>query len=449
MAWRYLFARKSHSAVSTIAVVSVCGVALATMATICVLSVFNGFQSIVDDRGQRLSPQLIVTRSDDALIPNADSLAEVLTLLPEVKVATPVVEADAVAGREGIQLPIKIIGVDSELYPLTNAIKQTLTNGSNWLETEVETTQNPTAAEPESEAENSSGYDEGLLVNADPISLDLDSEAEENLPALLSIGAAQQLEMLEGEGQIFLSDIDIFLPRRTATTISTSNPAASFMMQTFRTAGVFESQESELDMATVFLPISQARELLEYDSQGSSIYVATNADIEATKAKILNALGSEYTVKNRLEQNSLHLRMISIEKYVTFLLLSFILIIASFNLISTLSMLIVEKRKDLVTLSRIGASRRMIGAVFCWESAYVCAGGTLVGLIIGIALCLIQQATGIIAIGGDTAHMYVTAYPVVVQFTDVLLVLIPSFAIAMITATVSSRFALRQLREQS
>ena len=144
-----------------------------------------------------------------------------------------------------------------------------------------------------------------------------------------------------------------------------------------------------------------------------------------------------------MEQQTLNFRMISIEKWVTFFILSFILLIASFNIISTLSMLIVEKKHNILTLTRIGASRRLIGRIFWWESIMVCTMGTLSGIMLGSILCLLQQHYGFIGMSGSEATLIVQSYPVRLQWSDILLVIIPSLGVAMLTASISAKFSQR------
>lgn len=450
MAWRYLFARRSHSAVSVIAVVSVCGVALATMAIVCVLSVFNGFRNAVDMRDSRITPDLLVTPAASPVIENADSLASVIGEMPGVACATPVVADNAVAYRAGFQLPVRLLGVDPSAYRRLTGISSMIAPGGHFLDDSGNAAGETAASEPDEEAEASGEFSEEALFADVGVETSPVPEAETPVPqGVLSVGAAAQLGFSASlsPAEFASEGVVLFMPRRTATVLNEMNPASSFMTDSFEVAGVAESGQNEFDGNTVIVNIDVARSLLEYDAQASSVYVMTDSVAPLAAGELADRLGPKYEVRDRLQQHSLHLRMISIEKWITFLLLSFILLIASFNVISTISMLIVDKRRDIVTLSRLGAPRSMISEIFCWESAYVCAAGTLAGALLGVALCLVQQYFGIIKISGDASRMILTTYPVEVRVTDLLLVLVPSVGIAAVTAWVSSRFARRQITD--
>ncbi len=452
MAWRYLFARRSHSAVSVIAVVSVCGVALATMAIVCVLSVFNGFRNAVDVRDSRITPDLLVTPASAPVINSADSLCASIAALPGVACAAPVVTDNAVAYRGGYQLPVKLMGVSPEEYKRITGIERMIMPGGRFLTSSIEM-DSVSSAYWDEEITASGEFSEDALFSPEGVEETMpDLEEPVAVPqGVLAIGTASQLGFSATLSPTELSSegVVLFMPRRTATTLNEHNPAASFMVDSLEVVGVAESGQNDFDNNTILVDLDLARALLEYDTQASSIYVMADSVSPVSAAALASHLGNNYVVRDRLQQHSLHLRMISIEKWITFLLLSFILLIASFNVISTISMLIVDKRRDLVTLSRLGAPRSMISEIFCWESAYVCAAGSLTGALLGVALCLIQQYFGIIKISGDASRLILTTYPVEVRVTDLLLVLVPSVGIAIVTACVSSRFARRQIESSS
>lgn len=432
---------------SVIAVVSVCGVALATMAIVCVLSVFNGFRNAVDVRDSRITPDLLVTPASAPVIAEADSLSAAIAELPGVACATPVVADNAVAYRGGYQLPVKLMGVDPEAYRRITQIEKMVMPGGRFLKASIE--MDAESSSYEEEAVTAPGeFNEDVLFASEGVEQTSDFEDPEIVPqGVLAVGTASQLgfSAMLAPAELASEGVVLFMPRRTATTLNEHNPAASFMMDSLEVAGVVESGQNDFDSNTILVDLDLARSLLEYDTQASSIYVMADSVSPVSAAELASHLGKNYEVRDRLQQHSLHLRMISIEKWITFLLLSFILLIASFNVISTISMLIVDKRRDLVTLSRLGAPRSMISEIFCWESAYVCAAGTLAGALLGVALCLIQQYFGIIKISGDASRLILTTYPVEVRATDLLLVMVPSVGIAIVTAYVSSRFARRQI----
>lgn len=452
MAWRYLFSRKSHSAVNVIAIVSVCGVAVATMAIVCVLSVFNGFHDVILSRDSRITPDVEVTAADAPCIDNADSLLKTIRRVAGVRTATPIVADNAVAYRGARQIPVNLLGVEAAGYRRATAVDSLLWRGSRFDVTyapagggdgtQTLTAQQSAAIEHTAAAE----FDEDALFAdiADPVTETAENHTRAETPApmsVVSVGVADRLGLTEGDGD---GGIVLFVPRRTAT-LNVANPAASFMADSIGVSGIIESDQSEFDSQTIIVDIELARRLLEYTSEATAVYVSGADPSQSGRLaeRIRQTLGPHYLVRDRMEQQTVNFRMISIEKWVTFLLLSFILIIASFNIISTLSMLIVEKRGNISTLSRIGASRRFIGDIFFWESIIVCLIGTIAGIALGICLCLLQQHFGLIQISGDPGTLIVSDYPVSVQLTDIVMVLLPSGIIAVVTGWISSRFARR------
>lgn len=459
MALRYLFSRKSHSAVGIIAIVSVCGIAVATMAIVCVLSVFNGFHSVISERDSRITPDVAITPAHGAYIPQADSLAGRIATLKGVACATPVVSDNAVAYHDGRQTPVTLTGVKPEEYREIIQIDSLLYSGTRYnlsyydTPPPTEETELQAAEVAQIETTAAAEFDEAALFADIPADSGNMAETAPTAPhALLSIGIASRLGVDAGDisqnifnGKETVGEgVIIFIPRRTAT-LNTINPTSSFMADSLAISGVYASDQSEFDSETVIVDIELARRLLEYDHEATAIYVAAskNTDPARLAEEISGVIGEDYVVKDRMEQQTLNFRMISIEKWVTFFILSFILLIASFNIISTLSMLIVEKKHNILTLTRIGASRRLIGRIFWWESIMVCTMGTLSGIMLGSILCLLQQHYGFIGMSGSEATLIVQSYPVRLQWSDILLVIIPSLGVAMLTASISAKFSQR------
>ena len=254
--------------------------------------------------------------------------------------------------------------------------------------------------------------------------------------AEISIGTAA------GLGAQIDDNILLFAPRREGR-VNLSNPAASFITDSVSVIDIFQTNRSETDQNTIITDIETVRELLQYDGEASSIEI--NAKVGANISSIINTLkedlGAKYIVKDRLQQQEMDFRMISIEKWITFLLLFFILVIASFNVISSLSMLVLDKEKSIGTLRALGFSRRGIGSVFFWQSVFVTGIGGAAGIALGVMLTLLQQHFGLIRLQGDPESLLVTSYPVQLQGYDILLTLIPVVAIGLFTAILTSRFA--------
>lgn len=394
IAWRYLRAPKSHSAVSAISIISVVGVAIATAAIVCVLSVFNGFRGLLSDTLDLLAPDVLVTPATGKTFADADSLLNIINKIDGVGTAMPTVTDNALAIYNAKEMPITLRGVVPEIYSEITEIDSLFVNG-----------------------EGIAGYSPD--------------------DAAVSVGVAQQLGTGAGSEGLFL-----FAPRREGR-VNLSNPMASFLTDSVSVRGIFQSLQSEYDENTVICDISTARELFQYTTEATAIEINTNpdADISGVASEIHKALGEKAVVKDRFQQQETHFRMVNIEKWMTFLLLIFILMIASFNIISTLCMLIIEKQSSMATMSALGMNRRQIGKTFWWESIYVSLAGGIGGIIIGVALCLIQEKFGLIKLGGDPDILVVHAYPVIVEWSDLLVALIPVAAIGIITAWISAAFA--------
>lgn len=446
IAARYLWSRKSHSAVTAIAVAGVCGVALATMAIVCVLSVFNGFHDAILGRDSRITPQLLVQPARGPLISNADSLEHVVSAMKGVRAVTPAVTDEAVAYYEQHQLPVRIIGVKPEAYRTITAIDSIMVSGK-WkpqpqqvMDMAAET-DTDTEAGTHIEALAEEEFDEDALFAEEDLSEEPAPQAELPVsPILASIGAASNLGLPSSAD----AGVLVFLPRRTGD-INFADPATGFMIDSLAVTGVFSSEQADFDASTLIMDLETARRLLEYDTQANALYVGLEPgmDTASFRTTLSRLLGPDYKVSGRAEQQTLHFRMVAVEKWVTFLLLSFILVIASFNIISTMSMLIVEKRHNMLTMSGYGASRRFIGRVFFWESVMVCMAGSVAGIALGVALCALQMRFGFITVPGGSADMLLTSYPVRLNLFDLTVVFLLSAGVALLTGAVSAAYASR------
>lgn len=401
IAWRYLWSKKSHSAVSAIAAVSIIGVAVATAAIVCVLSVFNGFRNVLTEKLDTLCPEIVVQPSTGKAFADADSMTAAVRRTEGVAVATPTITDNALALYGTHEMPVTLKGVVPADYSKTTAIRYILLEGSRYI------------------------------------------DAEDSMPGtLLSIGSAMQLGARELDSGLLL-----FAPRREGR-VNLANPAASFRQDSVLVRGVFQAQQSQFDDNMVIVPIDVARNLFQYDTEASAIEIKVRpgADIEDVAARLRSSLGKTATVKDRLQQQEINFRMIEIEKWVTFLLLFFILTIASFNLVSTLSMLVLEKQDSLHTLRSLGMTRRAIAGVFRWESLLVSLIGGAGGILLGVGLCLLQEKFGMIKLNGDPGSLVVSAYPVEVRMTDLAAVAAPILLIGLLTGWISGRFARSRLK---
>lgn len=404
IAWRYLLSKKSHGAVATISTVSVCAMAVATAAIICVLSVFNGFKREIGSRLDSLLPDIEVTPAKGKTFADAEKTASRITSVKGVEVATPILSDNALVIYGGQEMPVKVKGVYPEDYSRVTAVKTLIP------------------------------ADFGHYISRDNIAEDMD--AKKPVESVIAIGVASRL-MAYPESTML-----IFAPKREGR-VNLANPLASFITDSLYVNGIYRSEQSQFDDDGIIMPIEAVRNLLQYDDEASAIEVKTRPGVDPASVTkdIISALGSGYIVKDRLHQQEMNFRMINIEKWVSFLLLGFILLIASFNLISSLSMLVIEKEDALSSFAAMGLSRRRIGGIFAWESLYVSLSGGIAGISIGLILCLLQQHFGLIKIGGDPNATVLHSYPVEVMASDILITLIPVVVIGLVTAAITAAFA--------
>ena len=260
--------------------------------------------------------------------------------------------------------------------------------------------------------------------------------------AVLSVGTAIRLATHPDA----MTPLALYVPRRLGR-INPANPMSAFRSDSLAVAGVYELNEAEKDASTLFVSLRTARELLDYDNgEASDIEVSLEKGIdpESAKKQISAVIGDNFRIADRLEQEEKSFRMIAIEKWITFIMLAFILLIASFNVISTLSMLMIEKADNMKTLKALGARTSMIRAIFTWEGWLISTSGGLIGIITGVILCLLQQAFGFIKLAGNEAQLSVTAYPVRVEATDILIVGLLVIATGLFISTITARFAPRR-----
>lgn len=376
IALRYLFSKKSHGVVNIISLISVIGVAVATMAITIVMSIFNGFTRLAASQLSALDPQIQVVPVEGKVIEDADSIVSIFVGLPYVEAAVPVVEERALLMAGNLQMPVVMKGV------------------------------------PE-------GYDQ--FCGIDSVLVDGQYLDDIGDTGMAQIGSG--VAMKTGVRANYNNEITLYVPRRIGR-INPANPAASFMATELIVSGVFQIGQSEYDYDHMFLNIDRARELLQYTTEATAIEIKlTDGASEISAVKEISATaGPRYKVLTRLQQQEEAFRMIEIEKWVTFVMLAFILIIASFNIISTLSLLVIEKRANMETMRAMGAPKGMVRGIFIIQGWLISVCGGVIGIIIGTLLSLAQQHFGFIKLSGDPANLTVEAYPVHVIPSDLLMV---------------------------
>lgn len=375
IALRYLLAPKSHNAVNVISLISLGGVAVATAAVVIVLSVFNGFNDLAEAHLSAIDPDLKVTPTEGKAFAGADSIAAALAAaVPEVSAATPVLEERALLVGGSGQMPVVFKAVDPAGYAEVTDFRSTIIDGSTSM------------------------IPDGLpgTPGAGPV--------------MLSVGVAMETGLRPSPE----SGAEIYVPRRTGR-INPANPTASYRREPLTVTSVFRVEQPEYDTDHVLITLDAARRLLEYDrDEASAIEIrlnpgaGTNAAIRAISA----SLGEGFRISTRLQQQEAAFRMIAIEKWMTFIMLSAILLIATFNILSTLSLLVIEKRDDAATLRALGATHKLTAGIFRLEGMLITLAGGAGGIVLGALLTLGQQHFGWIKLAGDPGLLTTAAYPV-------------------------------------
>ena len=406
IARRYLFSKKSHHAINVISGVSVCGVALATLALVCTLSVFNGFQDLVSMMFTAFDPEIKITAANGKVFDSQNEQIQLLRELPEIEVFSESLEDNAMVQYKGRQTMVAIKGIEENFNQLT-AIDSILYGRGEWiLQDEV---------------------------------------VDYAVPGI-------ELVSVLGTGIRFLDPLEVYAPKR-GVKINVANPSTSFQSSYLHSSGlVFAVNQQKYDASYILTSLSFARELFQYETEVSSIELrlASNADIKKAKNKIQRMLGTDFLVLDRYEQQADTYRIMEVEKLISYVFLSFILLIACFNVIGSLSMLIIDKRNDVVTLRNLGANNRVISFVFLFEGYMITFFGALIGIGLGLILCFIQQEFGVIPLGsGASAGAFVVdAYPVSVYATDVVLVLITVLVTGFLSVFFPVRYLTRRLLVQ-
>ena len=377
IAKRYLFSKKSHNAINVISAVSVCGVALATLALVCTLSVFNGFHDLISSFFTHFDPDLKIEVIKGKVFTPTPATIEAIQATEGVKVVSLTLEDNAVAKYKENQAMVTIKGVDDNFQALTHIEDILYGNQEFKLYDEV--------------------VDYGIM--------------------------GRSLMYILGTGIQPYDPIEVYAPRKGGK-VNLNNPMSNFHRAPLYSPGtVFDVNDSRYATSYIITSIDYARKLFGYTSEVTAIEVrlADDANITRVKQSLQSIMGEGFTVKDHYEQQEATFKVIEIEKFVTYLFLCFILMVACFNIISSVSMLILDKRDNAATLRNLGATDGMVSRIFIYEGNLIALLGALVGLILGIILCLLQQKFGFIGLGDG--QFVVSAYPVRVQVTDVILVL--------------------------
>lgn len=401
IARRYLFSKKSTHAINIISAISAIGVAVATMALVIVLSVFNGFHDLVATLFTSFDPQLEVVPTMGKTAPADDPILTKIRQLPQVDVATESVEDQALAVYQDKQAMVMIKGVDdnfSELSHITDIL-----------------------------------YGDGTF-----------SLHAANLEyGTLGIRLAQTL----GVGAQWDGFLKIYAPKKEGQ-LDMSNPTDGFEVDSLNSPGVlFSVKQAKYDKNYIITSISFARNLFGQQGMLSSLELRLKdgSNLDAVKKEMQRIAGSKYKVLDRYEQQEDTFKIMSIEKMIAYIFLTFILVVACFNIIGSLSMLIIDKKNDVVTLRNLGASDKQITRIFLFEGRMISALGAVIGIGLGLLLCLLQQQYGFVRLGDAEGSFIVDAYPVSVHYMDVAIIFVTVLAVGWLAVWYPVRYLSKRL----
>ena len=401
IAWRYLFSKKGHNAINIITGISAVAIAVVTAAMICVLSVMNGFGTLVEQMFSELDPPLLVLPAEGQTLRTDTLPIASLYAREDIEAISMQLEQTALIRYKDHQLPARVVGVDS-LFTRTAHMDSVITDGfySVW---------------------------DGAFERT-----------------VLGRGLAAQI----GMNAHFTGALHLYAPECTGQ-LNLLRPDLSLRHEHAFIAGTFAINQLEYDDQLLFVSLGLAQRLFDYDEHTASALRITPKSLQPSaisrqKTELRQVLGPGYKILDRYEQQADFFRILRIEKLLTFLLLVFILLIASFNSIGSLSMLIIDKQEDIRILSHLGANESAIRRVFLVEGWLIALLGTLIGVVTGVAVCLGQQHYGWLKLGSGTEYV-ISAYPVMVQGWDIVLVTLIVLSLGWLAAW----YPVKQLKVES
>lgn len=385
IARRYLFSKKSTHAINIISAISAVGVAIATMALVVTLSVFNGFHDLVASFFTTFDPQLKVSPVSGKTIAADDPVLQQICRLPEVEVATQTVEDMALAAYDGRQAMVKIKGVEDNFDSLTHIREILIGDGEYCL------------------------------------------HAADMNYGIVGIRLAERL----GMGYTFKNGLQIYAPKREGQ-LNMANPEEGFVADELFSPGVlFCVKQGKYDKNYILTSISFARNLFAQQGMVSAVELRLKpgSDFDAVKQRMQKIGEGRFYIHDRYEQQADTFKIMKVEKLIAYIFLTFILVVACFNIIGSISMLIIDKRDDVSTLRNLGASDKQIVRIFLFEGRMISTIGAVAGIAIGLLLCWMQQTWGIVGLGRSSGSFIIDSYPVSVHPTDIILIFITVVAV--------------------
>lgn len=400
IARRYLFSKKSTNAINVISAISVIGVAVATMAMVIVLSVFNGFQDLVASFFTNIDPQLKVVPVMGKTAPADDPILTKIKANAHVAVATECVEDQALAIYHGRQSMVTVMGVEDNFRQLTD-------------------------------------FDQVLRGDGDFM-----LHAANLQYGILGVRLAQNLDM----GYDWDGFLSLYAPMREGQYDPMVSPG--FVVDSVMSPGVlFNVMQGRYDKGYIIVSIEMARNLFGQQGRLSSLELRLKrgCNVGSAKKQLAQLAQGRYKVLDRYEQQADTFKIMNIEKLMAYLFLTFILVVACFNIISSLLMLIIDKKNDVVTLRNMGATNRQITQIFLFEGRLISLMGAVLGIGIGLLLCGLQQQFGLVSLGGGAGTYIVDAYPVSVHYIDVLFIFLTVIAVGWLSSWYPVRYMSKRL----
>lgn len=388
IARRYLLAKKSHNAINWVSGISVTGVAVATATMICVMSVFNGFKGLVEQLFTNFDPELRVVLAEGKTVSQHDAVVRRLAASDKIEVCSPVLEENALIRYGEHQRVAVIRGVSDNFSELAHFPDICYGDGD-------------------------------MTLQIDNLHF-----------AIPGVGVLQSMNL-----PIAYSDmITVYAPKH-GSEINMANPAMSFRSDELYASGLtFAVQQEKYDANYIITSLPFAQKLFGQENRISAIELKPKRGV--SKSDIEALVDNRFVVQDRYEQQADSFRIMNIEKLISYIFLVFILLVATFNIVGSMSMLILEKTDDIKTLYALGASQRQIRRIFMTEGWLISLCGAISGLVLGLVLCFVQENFGLVKLGVSEGNFIVNAYPVSVEWTDVLLVLLTVVAVGFVSALI-------------
>ena len=385
VARRYLLSKKSHNIINFISAISLIGVAVCTMALIIVLSVFNGFDELIKSMFSNFDPDIKITPVQGKVLDPQDELLRSACKISCVDLVCETLEENVLLEYDGHMNPGIVKGVPDSYSRLTG----------------VDT----------------------MVING-TFSLNNGSRPM----AVIGAGLAYYLSVNIN----FVNPLLIYVPKRSGRI--SMNPERAFSKSYIYPSGVFAIQQ-EIDTRYMLVPLDFARNLLEYPTQASALEIKLKPGTDHNRARneIQQAVGNEYVVHTQYQQHEMLYKVMKSEKFAIYLILTFILIIGSFNMVGSLSMLIIDKKNDIKTLSHIGLSKQGIRRIFASEGRFISIGGAVMGLLLGLLVCWLQQTFGFLKLD-SMGSFVISSYPVKMIWSDFVLVLVTVVGIGLLAS---------------